>query len=223
MPDRFRDVYLPFGVPGFPCLSTPRFSTLLTAVDSGAEDANQRWQHPLYKFTLPEAVREHTVFEPLRDHWLIMAGPAHTWPFKDPLDFASVALTAANVAPAVSSSDQVIGAGDGAATQFQLVKQYSRSGFTYQRLIHLPRAGTVVVAVDGGDPAALSPPLGWTVSRPGGVVIFDGPVPNGLAVTAGFLFDNEVRFENDEAFDGIVQSYQVSGFADLTFIGVRPC
>lgn len=220
---RFLDIYAPAAMPGFPCFSSPRFSTLLTSVDSGAESANRRWRHPLYKFTLPEAVRQHDVYEALRDHWLIMGGPAQTWPFKDPLDFASVALEKANKTPAVSATDQALGSGNGAATQFQLVKTYSRGGQTYTRKIHLPVVASVVVAVDGGDPAALSPPLGWTVSRPGGVVTFDAAVPNGLAVTAGFRFDVEVRFENDEAFDGIVQSYQVSGFADLTLIEVRPC
>lgn len=223
MADRFRDVYAPSAMPGFPCFSTPRTSTLLTQVDSGAEDANSRWQYPLHKFTLPEAVREHEVFEDLKDHWWIMDGPARTWPFKDPLDFASVRLSAANVTPAVSRTDQVLGTDDGAKTQFQLVKTYSRGGFTKQRKIHLPRAATVVVGVDGVDPATLSPPLGWSVSRPGGVITFDSPPANGAAITAGFLFDVEVRFESDEAFDGIVQSYQVSGFADLVLFEVRPC
>lgn len=223
MAERFLDIYAPAEMPGFPCFSSPRFSTLITQVDSGAEDANRRWQHPLYRFTLPEAVRDHAVYEALRDHWLIMGGPAQSWPFKDPLDFASQALPAANLAPAVTATDQLLGTGDGIATQFQLVKTYSRSGQSYQRSIHLPRSGTVLVAIDGVDPAALSPPIGWTVSRPGGVITFDAPPPIGQDVTAGYLFDVEVRFENDDAFDGIVQSYQVSGFADVTLIEVRPC
>lgn len=220
---RFVDEYAPADMPGFPCLSSPRWSTAITQVDSGAEQANQRWQHPLYRFTLPEAVRRHSVFEALKDHWLAMNGPAHTWPFRDPLDFASRALPAANVAPAVTMADQVLGMGDGAKTSFQLVKTYARGAQTYTRTIHLPVADSVLVSIAGADPATLSPPIGWSVSRPGGVVTFDSPPGPGQIVRGGFLFDVEVRFETDNAFDGIVQSYQVSGFADITLVEVRPC
>src|SRR5690606_36060935 len=111
---------------------------------------------------------------------------------------------------------------------FQLVKTYERGGASYQRPIYLPQEETVLVALDGLDPATPDPalpggPYTWTVSRPGGVVTFDKPVEEGVVVTAGFLFDVAVRFEADDSFDGIVQSYQVSGFSDLVFVEVRPC
>jgi uncharacterized protein (TIGR02217 family) len=223
MADRFIDEYAPSEMPGFPCYSGPRFSTNITQVDSGAEQSNRRWQHPLYRFTLPEAVREHNVFEALRDHWLVMGGPAHTWPFRDPLDFASAPLAAANSVPVVGFSDQVIGQGDGASTAFQLTKTYTRGSQSYARTIHLPVADTVVVSINNADPAGFSPPIGFTVSRPGGLVTFTSPPGAGQVIRAGFLFDVEVRFEDDDAFDGIVRSYGVSGFADVTLMEVRPC
>lgn len=217
---RFVDEYAPKEMPGWPCLSSPRWSTNIVQVDSGAEQANQRWEHPLYRFMLPEAVREHSIFEAVRDHWLAMRGPAHTWPFRDPLDFASAPLPAPNTVPTISMTDQVIGTGDGAKTQFQLVKSYTRGGQSYDRTIHLPVADTVVVSVNGADPEPGNP---WTVSRPGGVVTFDTPPSPGHVVRAGFLFDVEVRFESDDAFDGIAQTYGVGGFADITLVEVRPC
>src|SRR5690554_6598753 len=130
---RFVDEYPPSGFRGFPCISSPRWSTSIVAVDSGAEQANQRWEHPLHRFTLPEAVRDHATFEAVRDHWLVMRGPAPTWPFRDPLDFASRALPAANVAPTVTSTDQTLGTGDGATRKFQLVKTYTRGSHSYTR------------------------------------------------------------------------------------------
>ena len=220
---RFVDEYAPPEMPGYPCISSPRWSTALVQVDSGAEQANQRWAHPLYRYTLPEAIREHSVFEAVRDHWLAMRGPAHTWPFRDPLDFASRALPAPNVAPQITALDQVLGIGNGARTQFQLVKAYTRGAQTYSRKIHLPVVDSVLVSVDGTPTDAFSPPLAWTVSRPGGVVQFAVPPAPGQIVRAGFLFDVEVRFESDDAFDGIVRTYQVSGFADVTLVEVRPC
>lgn len=223
MSDRFIDEYAPPEMPGFPCISSPRWSTAITQVDSGAEQVNQRWQHPLYRFTLPDAVRDHVVFEAVRDQWLAMRGPAYTWPFRDPLDFASQPLPAANVTPVITANDQDLGITDGAMTQFQLVKEYSRGAQNYSRTIHLPIENTVLVSLNGVDPSTFSPPLMWSVTRPGGVIEFDSPPPPGLTVRAGFLFDVEVRFEGDDAFDGIVRSYQVSGYSDVNLVEVRPC
>ncbi len=220
---RFIDEYSPSAMPGYPCHSSPRWSTGIVQVDSGAEQVNQRWVHPLHRFVLPNAVRNHAVFEGVKDHWMAMRGPAYTWPFRDPLDFASKALSAANSAPTVTRTDQSIGTGDGVTTTFQLTKAYTRGPQTYSRNIHLPRTSSVLVGIDGADPTTLSPAITWSVSRPGGVITFNTAPANGTAITAGFLFDVEVRFADDNAFDGIVQSFEVSGFADIELVEVRYC
>lgn len=226
MTTRFVDVRIPDQIRGWPCTAVPRFSTTITQADSGAEQANRRWAHPLYSYQLPEAIRSHADFEVIRDHWLVMGGPARTWPWRDPLDFASRALRAPNRAFAPQGGDQPLGAGDGVRSQFQLAKTYTRGTESYQRDITLPLLGSVVVFVDGVLPEALPPPLTplhWTVSRPGGVVTFDGPVPLGLPVTAGFLFDVEVRFEADDSFEAIAKEFSASGVSGLRLIGVRSC
>lgn len=220
---RFRDVYLSDCVPGYPCLSSPRFSTRMPAVDSGAEGVNQRWAHPLHTYRLPQAVREHEVFESVRDHWLVMRGPAFTWPFRDPLDFASVALEHPNEEPVISGLDQQLGIGDGANQFFQLQKTYTRGLFSFERPIYHPIVASVIVLVDGADPGSFSPAMAWTVDRNTGVVTITPAPPPGRVVTAGFLFDVEVRFESDDSFDGILHTYHCSGFADLSFVEVRPC
>lgn len=215
---RFIDEYAPEEMPGYPCISSPRWSTAITQVDSGAEQINQRWQHPLYRFTLPEAVRDHEVFEAVKDHWLTMRGPAHSWPFRDPLDFASVPLELPNHVPSVSATDQQIGIGDGATTRFQLTKTYQRGSQSYVRRIHLPITDSVLVSLNGTPQAS-----GWTASRPGGEIEFDSPPTPGQIVRWGGLFDVEVRFETDDSFDGIVRTFGVGGFADISLIEVRPC
>lgn len=223
MADRFIDEYLADEVPGYPCISSPRWSSAITQVDSGAERVNQRWEHPLHRYTLPDAIREHVTFEGVHDHWLIMRGPVFTFPFRDPLDFASVALSLPNTIPVTSDLDQTIGTGDGLTTDFQLTKTYTVGSSTYVRNIYHPIVSTVEVSVNGAEPSTLSPPLTWSVSRTTGVVSFNEPPSPGEIIRAGYLFDVEVRFESDEAFDGIVRTYGVSGFADITLIEVRPC
>lgn len=220
---RFVDQSIPDEVPGFPCISSPRWSTDLQQVDSGAERANQRWENPLHTFTLPDAIRKHVTFEGIHDHWLVMRGPLQTFPFKDPLDFASVALVKSNLAPTLSRNDQQIGVGDGVTVAFQLSKTYARGSQTYTRKIFHPVVSTVIVSLNGVDPDTLSPTISFTVSRLTGIVTFDTPPGAGVIVRAGYLYDVEVRFENDDSFDGIVRTFGVSGFADLVLMETRPC
>lgn len=219
---RFIDEYLPDCVPGYPCVSSPRWATDITQVDSGAEKANQRWSNPLHRFQIPTAVRDMDIFNAVRDHWLVMRGPFYTWPWRDPLDFASVALSAPNTVPTITNLDQPLGTGDGFTTTFQLVKRYTIGAQTLDRVIELPRTASVIVkATLAGDPSYVAPT--FSVSRPGGVVTFDAPPADNAVLTAGYLFDVPVRFESDDSFDGIVQTFGLGGFADLTFIETRNC
>lgn len=223
---RFHDVYLDRCVPGYPCMSSPRWSTSITHSDSGAEQANQRWEHPLHRYTLPQAFRDHEIYEAVRDHWLVMRGPLRSFPFRDPLDFASCALTRPNQVPAITFSDQVLGTGDGVTVAFQLQKTYTRGAETYTRKVVHPVVSTVIVSIDNTDPTTwVFPliPLTWTVDRLTGVVTFSGPPAPGQVVRAGYLYDVEVRFESDESFDGLLHDYGVSGFADLVLVEIRPC
>lgn len=223
---RFLDVYLDRCVPGYPCMSSPRWSTSITHSDSGAEQANQRWEHPLHRFTLPQAFRDHEIYEAVRDHWLIMRGPLRSFPFRDPLDFASRALSRPNQAPAITWSDQVLGVGDGINVTFQLQKTYTRGAETYTRKVVHPVVSTVKVSINNTDPTTWVTPmvaLTWAVDRATGRITFSGPPPPGSVVRAGYLYDVEVRFESDESFDGLLQDYGVSGFADLVLVEIRPC
>lgn len=218
----FIDEYMPDEIPGYPCISAPRFKTTIQVSAGGNERRNQEWEHPLHQFILPEAIaRQWEPVEALKKHWLITKGPLHTFPWLDPHDFASCDLVKPNLEPTVTMTDQFLGNTDGFTDTYQLVKTYSVGGETYDRIIRLPILDSVVVAIDG----VLIPDTDYTVSRPGGEVLFDVPPPlSGPGIiTAGFLFDVEVRFESDDAFEGILRSYQVGGFADITLIEVRPC
>jgi uncharacterized protein (TIGR02217 family) len=221
---RFIDEYMHACVPGYPVFASPRWSTEIIVVDSGSEQVEQHWAHPLHRYTLPEAVRNFDVFNAIRDHWLVMRGPAHTWPFRDPLDYASVALEKPNHTPTVSPFDQALGIGDGATQKFQLRKIYTRGSQQYTRTITLPITSTIRI---GGDPTGTPPPAeivgGFSVERETGIVTFDVAPAFGTVLTWGGLFDVPVRFESDDSFDGIVQTFGVGGFADITLLEVRPC
>lgn len=215
---RFVDEYLPSCVAGYPVYASPRFSTDIIVVDSGREQVNQRWEHPLHRYTLPEAVRTMATFNAVRAHWLVMRGPAKLWPFRDPFDFASVDLERPATAPAITAFDQTIGTGDGVTVAFQITKTYTVGAETYDREIYLPITSSVLVAVDG-----VAVTTGWSVDRDNGIITFDNPPPATEIVTCGYLFDVSVRFESDDSFDAICQAFGVGGFADMTLIETRIC
>lgn len=218
----FVDEYMPPKVPGYPCASVPRFKTTIQVASSGKENRNQEWEHPLHRFTLPEAGgRDWPVVEALLAHWRIMRGPARTWPWRDPMDFASCGLKLPDIVPDYAATDQVIGTADGFTDRFQLQKRYVVGSESYVRPIRLPVVDSVLVAIDG----VLIPDTDYEVSRRGGEVhFFVPPDPPGAGViTAGFLFDVEVRFENDDAMELILRTYAIGGFADISMIEVPPC
>ncbi len=221
----FIDEYMPDAVPGYPCISAPRTRTTIQVSAGGNERRNQDWEHPLHRFVLPEAAgRQAGVLTALKKHWLIMAGPFHSFPWRDPLDKASIdhIPNEPDADIAVAGTNQFIGTADGFTDTFQIVKTYSVGAETYDRTIYLPVLDSVVVAIDG----VVVPEANYTVSRPGGEILFDIPPPltaGADIITAGFLFDVEVRFESDDAFEGILRTWQVGGFADITLIEVRRC
>lgn len=217
MPARFIDEYPPGGMLSLGFVASPLFSTQMARVDSGASNANRRWLHPLRRFSSPQGIRCHEEFEAVKDHWLVMGGPAQTFPIRDPTDFASAPLIAMDTAAAPTMLDQVIGVGNGAQQAFPLLKTYARGATSYVRRIYLPVVNTLLLALDGVAE------LGYTVDRYSGIVTFTAAPADGAVITAGYYFDVEVRFESDDTFDGIVKSMKVSGFADVPMVEERPC
>lgn len=221
---RFVDHYMPTGVKGFPCISVPMFSTTMVEASSGQEDANQNWSQALQKFRLPKVITTMQVYNQLLAHWYAMRGPARLFPFRDPLDMASADVECANVVPTITGLDQQIGTGDGVRRDWQLVKTYTAGAEEYTRDIQLPIVSSVVVLLDGDTlAAATGGPYVATITREGGNLNLNPAPPDGMAITAGFLFDVPVRYENDSVLEGIVESMQVNGFADLTLMERRLC
>ena len=85
-----------------------------------------------------------------------------------------------------SATDQVIATGNGAQTQFQLMKMYG----AYSRRILKPVAGSVLVAVNGVA-------IPFSVDETNGEVTLDSAPEPGAVVSAGFRFDCPVRFDTD--------------------------
>lgn len=90
-----------------------------------------------------------------------------------------------------TGTHEVLGIGDGATIQFQLVKWYAEQGYAYQRMITKPIAGTVEIAVDG------TPTSAWTIDTTTGLVTMTSPPAEGAVIDGSFLFEVPVRFATD--------------------------
>ena len=179
--ETFDDVRFPLAI-GREASVEPAFSTTIVTTMSGAEQRNADWADARLRFDAGPGVRGEAELHELIAFFRARRGAAVGFRFEDPFDHSSNGMTGEP-----GAADQPLGMGDGARTQFPLVKAYD----TQVRRITRPVAGTVRVSVDGVESLT-----GWTLLDKG-VVTFDSPPETGAEVAAGFRFDVPVRFAED--------------------------
>ena len=179
--DAFDDVRFPIAL-GRAASAEPAFSTSIVTSAGGAEQRNSEWADARLRFDAGPGVRGQAELETLIAFFRARRGAAVAFRFEDPFDNSSSGMTGAPAA-----DDQALGTGDGARTDFPLVKRYGAQ----VRRITRPVAGSVRVAVAGEEFVS-----GWTLG-PLGTVRFDAPPAAGAEVRAGYRFDVPVRFAED--------------------------
>lgn len=179
----FDDVSFPIEI-GQDASVAPSFSTNVVSSASGFETRNANWAQARLRFDAGPGVRGEAEMATLLAFFRARRGPAIAFRFRDPFDHSSCGMSGTP-----GPTDQVIGTGDGALERFELLKSY---GGEEARRITRPAPGTVRVAINGTELTS-----GWTLQDKG-VIAFAEPPEAGSAVTAGFLFDVPVRFEQDQ-------------------------
>ena len=164
----------------------PEFSTSVAVTASGYERRNSLWSNARLRFDVGPGIRSETELGVLLAFFRARRGAARGFRLRDPTDYSSNAMTAAP-----TSSDQVLGTGDGLNASFPLVKHYGAGDALQSRRITRPHPASVTVSIDGVTSN------GWTLAD-GGVVRFAAPPAAGKAVRAGFTFDVPVRFAEDK-------------------------
>ncbi|WP_157099216.1 DUF2460 domain-containing protein, partial [Novosphingobium rosa] len=145
------------------------------------------WSNARLHFDLGPGLRSEAELGVLIAFFRARRGAARGFRLGDPSDFSSNGMV-----DAPTPVDQVIGLGDGTASSFALVKQYGDAAQDpQQRRITRPRAGSVLVSVNG-----MGVTNGWALEE-NGMVSFTTPPAAGATIRAGFLFDVPVRFEQD--------------------------
>lgn len=180
------------------------FGTTIQTTASGHEYRVARQSKARRRYRFVKSLLEAADWSDLIDFWHARRGHLHSFRFKDWADFS----TASDGQSAPSNLDMVLGTGDGATTQFQLLKTYDASGLNpYTEAITLPVSGTVVVSVAGSGTTA------FTVSTTTGIVTMNSAPSGGQVVRAGCYFDRNVRF--DTANEWLAQRFSGPTVADF--------
>lgn len=173
----FDDVAFPIAL-GREASVLAEFSTMIVTAQSGAEQRSPDWESARLRYDAGPGVRSEADVRALVDFYRARRGPGIAFRFRDPIDWEA------------RVGGELLGVGDGARTEFALVKRYGDGVDAPVRRITRPVAASVSVTVNG---VAAS---GWTL-LPLGVVSFAVPPAVGAEVRAGFLFDVPVRFAED--------------------------
>ncbi|MCR9179932.1 MAG: DUF2460 domain-containing protein [Erythrobacteraceae bacterium] len=180
----FDDVLYPFAL-GRNTAVAPEFSTSIAVTASGHERRNSLWSDARVHFDVGPGIRSEAELSELLAFFRARRGPARGFKIMDPFDHSSNGMTGTP-----TMLDQLVGFGDGARADFQLVKSYGNGAEPQIRPITRPRSEALLVSVGGVANSA------WTLSDRGMLSFLVAP-PSGAEIRAGFLFDVPVRFAED--------------------------
>ncbi|MGZ8370592.1 MAG: phage distal tail protein, Rcc01695 family [Caulobacteraceae bacterium] len=203
----FHEVRLPVRL-AFGSTGGVKRRTEIVSLASGFERRASPWAHGRRRYLIGAGVRGLEDAAELAAFFEARRGRLHGFRFKDFLDFRSAGV--------VTPLDQLLGTGNGAATEFQLVKWYGEGDTTYDRPITKPVAGAVRVAVAGLELDV----DGFAVDTATGLVTLANPPPEGAAVTAGFEFDVPVRFDSDR-LDVTLEGFDAGRVVAVPLVEVR--
>lgn len=167
---------------GFPWVRRPIWSTLKQRSVSGKRSALALFSYPLYEWEMTyEFLRSsaaHTEWQQLQAFFNARSGAFDTFLLTDPDDY--------------TVTDQAIGTGDGAETDFQLVRTlggYVEPILAPNVITNIKAAGVTV------DPADYTVNA-WGTTTPG-LIVFDSAPANGAALTATYSYYFPVEFLDD--------------------------
>jgi len=196
----------------FGAMGGPERLTEIVTLANGHEERNTPWEHSRRRYDAGLGMRSLDDIAEAVAFFEARRGRLYGFRWKDWGDFRS-----SRPSEEPHFSDQPIGTGDGARTTFQLVKFYRSGGHRYKRPIRKPVAGSVRVALAGGERVEGTD---FEVDTVEGTVTFDTPPDVAVAVSAGFEFDVPVRFDTDSIRISI-DSFEAGEIPDVPVLELR--
>jgi uncharacterized protein (TIGR02217 family) len=207
----FHEVRFPTSL-SFGSVGGPERRTEIVTLANGFEERNSPWAHARRRYDAGVSMRSLDDVEVLIAFFEARQGQLFGFRWKDWSDYKSCV---ASKQP--DFEDQVIGTGDGVTRDFQLSKTYKSGAQSYTRPITKPLIGTMRVGIQRDE---LTETVHYTVDFDTGIVSFETPPDEGVAVTAGFEFDVPVRFDTDR-IQTSVASFQAGDVPNVPIVEVR--
>ncbi|MFY9212538.1 MAG: DUF2460 domain-containing protein [Aestuariivita sp.] len=207
----FHEVRFPASL-SFGSLGGPERRTDVVTLANGFEERNTPWSHSRRRYDAGLGMRSLDDIETLIAFFEARRGQMHAFRWKDWSDFKSSRAKAE-----ITYQDQVIALGDGVQTAFALLKTYRSGDYSYARPITKPVVGTVRVGVEQDE---MRDGVDYEVDETTGVILFQRPPDQDMAVTAGFEFDVPVRFDTDRIHTSVA-SFQAGDVPNVPVVEVR--
>lgn len=207
----FHEVRFPANL-SFGSIGGPERRTDIVTLVNGFEERNSPWAHARRRYDAGVGMRSLDDIETLIAFFEARQGQVYGFRWKDWSDFKS---SLASAEPRYD--DQVIAVGDGAETEFQLVKAYRSGTNSYARPIKKPVLGTVRIGLDQDE---MKEAVDYHVDVTTGLIRFEAPPPVGVEITAGFEFDVPVRFDTDR-IQTSVASFRAGDVPNVPVVEVR--
>lgn len=188
-----------------------KWNTSVVETGSGHEVRNRNWSSSRKRYDVAYGVRSQSDLYIVLEFFEVVGGRADGFRFKDWSDFKSVSPLVD-----VASDDQQFGTGDGAETEFQLTKTYTKGSGTYTRTINKPVSGTVLIEVNG---VLQTETTHYTIDYTTGIVTFNSAPTNTHEIKWGGEFDVPVRHDTDE-LETDIDGYD-SGNASIPLVEIR--
>lgn len=190
----------------------PERRTEIVTLGSGREERNSPWAMSRRRFNAGLGVKKLDDIHEAIAFFEARHGRLHGFRWRDRADWKSGSPGAP-----VTPLDQVLGMGDGARTEFQLVKTYVSGAASYAREIVKPVTGSLRVAVAG---EAMEEGTDFSADHATGILTFAVAPGEGAAVTAGFEFDVPVRFDTD-FLDINLAAFEAGSVPDIPVVEIR--
>ena len=192
----------------------PERRTDVVTLASGFEERNSRWADSRRNYNAGYGVRGVDDLHAVIGFFEERRGMLYGFRWKDHADFRSCPPS-----HLPAGADQSIGAGDGTAAVFQLVKIYGSAWAPYQRAIKKPVQGTLTVTVAGTVQAEGT---AFIADYSSGLITFlAGHIPAaGAAIAAGYEFDVPVRFDADK-IEVNLQNFAAGSIPHIPIVEVR--
>ena len=207
----FHEVRFPANL-SFGSVGGPERRTDVVTLANGFEERNTPWAHSRRRYDAGLGMRSLDDIETLIAFFEARQGRVFGFRWKDWSDFKS-----SKASRDVAYDDQQIAVGDGETNAFQLIKVYRSGGFTYDRPVSKPVAGTVRIGVAQDE---MQEGIDYEVDTATGVITFSHPPDPEMQITAGFEFDVPVRFDTD-AIQTSVASFQAGDVPNVPIVEVR--